>query len=163
MQVGLRQVSGVIKLLRWCQRLSDEEVYHVRWCLRVSHSLPVSRWCSRQLRTFEKNTWQRYVSTLLQETFGSVSPTWEFFCRRFSAGEDERSGRRPVSDHAGSAGGGRAARDSSWHHSTGPPSDSPRHWGHTSVAVSLNSVIIICLGGKQNNNSNKNSSLFQQA
>lgn len=145
-QVGLQQVSGVIiKQLRWCQRLSDEEVYHVRWCLCISHSLPVRCWCSRELWTFEKNTWQRYVSILLQGMFGSVIQTWDFLCRRVSTGEDERSGRCPVSDHAGSAGGGRAARDGSWHHCTGLPSDSTRHWGHTSFAVSLNSVIIISL------------------
>lgn len=111
----------------------------ITYGLYISHPLPVRCWCSRELRTFENSTWKRYVSILLQGMFGSVDQAWDFLCRRFSSGEDERSGRCPVSDPPGSAGGGRAARDSSWHHCAGLPSDSTRHWGHTSFAVPLKS------------------------
>lgn len=47
-------------------------------------------------------------------------------------GENERSGGSPVSDPTGSPGGGSAARDGPRHDCTRLPSDTARHWGHTS-------------------------------
>lgn len=46
---------------------------------------------------------------------------------------NERSGRGPVPDHAGSPGGGGAAGDGSRHQHTGQPSDTTRHGGQIPV------------------------------
>lgn len=55
---------------------------------------------------------------------------------------NERSGRGPVPDHAGSPGGGGAAGDGSRHQHTGQPSDTTRHTGQIPVSFfALNEII----------------------